>query len=228
MNPNFAEPLPRMIDISCVKPEHSLAEISRMAEMAKKYQFICAFALPCFTPCLIQSLKDEPLVKVGGTVGFPSGCDTTEMKVFQAGELLRMGCGELDMVINISLLKSGEYGGVFRDIRAVVEAAGAVPVKAILEVTLLTDGEIVRACEIAADAGVSFVKTGTGWCAKPTEVRHIELIRQAVRGKVKIKAAGGIRDLSTIHAMVRAGCSRFGIGLDSALKILAQAGITGG
>ncbi|HEX2986522.1 MAG TPA: deoxyribose-phosphate aldolase [Caproiciproducens sp.] len=224
MNTDFLKNLSRVIDISCVKPEHTLSDIDRMADEAIKHRFVCAFALPSLTPHLIARLKGEADISVGGTVGFPSGCDTTESKVFQAKELLRMGCGELDMVVNIAGVKSRRYGDVSRDIRAVVDAAGGVPVKVILEVALLTDAEIVRAAEVAADAGAAFVKTGTGWCSKPTEVRHIRLIRQAVQERAKIKAAGGIRDLNTMLEMAKAGCDRFGIGLDSALKILRQAG----
>ncbi|ADY57577.1 Deoxyribose-phosphate aldolase [Syntrophobotulus glycolicus DSM 8271] len=215
--------LPRIIDISCVKSHHRLEEIDKMIAAAKTHQFICIFALPSFTAYLIEQLKDEPEIMVGGTVGFPSGCDTTAAKVFQAKELLNMGCDELDMVINISQLKSQNDEFVFRDIKAVTDVAEGKPVKAILEVTLLTDEEIVRASKIAMEAGVSFIKTSTGWLPEPTTVRHIKLIKAAIQNKTKIKAAGGIRDLSILLEMMEAGCSRFGIGLSSAIKIMEKA-----
>jgi deoxyribose-phosphate aldolase len=214
----------KMVDISCVKANHTLEEIDEMIAAAKKYQFICAFALPSFTAYLIEMLKDEPNIMIGGAVGFPSGGDTTETKVFQAKELLKMGCNELDMVINITQLKSQNYENVFKDIKAVVDTAGKTPVKAILEVTLLTEEEIVKGSRIAVEAGISYIKTGTGWCSKPTTVEHIKLIKKTIQDEAKIKAAGGIRDLGTLIEMAKAGCQRFGIGLSSAISIMEQAG----
>jgi len=223
MNDFIFENLPKMIDISCVKPNHTLEEINEMIVAAKKHQFICAFVLPSFTPYLIEKLKDESNIMVGGTVGFPSGCDTTATKIFQAKELLKMGCDELDMVINITQLKSQNYQAVFQDIKAVVDIAEKTPVKAILEVTLLTDEEIVKASKLAVEAGVLYVKTGTGWCSNPTTVNHIKLIKATIKNQAKIKAAGGIRDLDTLMEMAEAGCDRFGIGLASAMNIIEQA-----
>lgn len=220
MNNFFIKDLHRIIDISCVKSDNTLKEIDEMIAAAKKYQFICAFALPSYTPYLIEKLKEEPNIMVGGTVGYPSGGDITSVKVFQAKELLKMGCNELDMVINIGQLKSKNYNAVFNDIKEVVKAARKTSVKAIIEVTLLTDEEIVKASRIAADAGVSYVKTGTGWMPKPTTVNHIKLIKSSIKDDAKIKAAGGVRDLETIKEMINAGCSRFGIGLNSAVKII--------
>ena len=219
---NF-EKLPEIIDISCVKQNHTFKDIDRMVETARKYQFICTFALPSFTPYLISKLKNDTNIMVGGTVGFPSGCDTTECKIFQAKELLKMGCDELDMVINISRLKSKDDSYVYHDIRSVVETAGSKTVKAILEVTLLNEEEIVNACRIAEEAGVNYIKTGTGWCNTPTTVEHIRLIKEIVKDRVKIKAAGGIRDLSALTEMWNAGCNRFGIGTGSAIQIIEEA-----
>ncbi len=223
MDDGFLLKLPQMIDISCVKSDHTIEEIDQAIAAAKKYKFICVFALPSLTPYLIEKLKDEPEIMVGGTVGFPSGGDTTESKAFQAKELIDMGCDELDMVINITQLKSQNYQAVFNDIKAVVDTAGKVPVKSILEVTVLSDEEIVKVSNIAVDAGVSYIKTGTGWLHKPTTIDHIKLIRRTIQNKAKIKAAGGIRDLDTLIKMAEAGCSRFGIGLISAINIFEQA-----
>ncbi|WHH57823.1 deoxyribose-phosphate aldolase [Petroclostridium sp. X23] len=223
MDNDFLLNISQIIDISCVKSNHTLEEIDKMIAAARKYQFICAFALPSFTPHLLEKLKDEPNIKVGGAVGFPSGGDTTEAKVFQAKELIAMGCNELDMVMNITHLKSQNYQTVFNDIKAVVDAAGKAPVKAILEVTVLTNEEIVKASNIAVEAGVSYVKTGTGWMNKPTTVDHIRLINETIKNKAKIKAAGGIKDLDTLITMAKAGCSRFGLGLNSAISIIEKA-----
>lgn len=222
MNDINLDKLPRIIDVSCVKQNQTLKDIDRMADAAKKYHFLCAFTLPGNTSYLIQKLKQDTNIMVGGTVGFPSGCDTTQSKTFQAKELINMGCNELDMVINISRLKSHDDEYVDQDIKSIVDVAGVIPVKAILEVTLLTREEIVRACKIAMNAGVTYIKTGTGWCTNPTTVEHIRLIKETVQDHVKIKAAGGIRNLNTLIAMMNAGCSRFGIGTDSAIHIMEE------
>ena len=215
--------LAKLIDISAVRTDVTLDELDRIVAAAKKYQFICAFAMPCFTRLLVQKLADEPNVMVGGVVGFPSGADTTFVKVADAKEMMSVGVNELDMVINVGALKSGKYDCVRDDIRAVVEAGNGSPVKSILEVTLLTDDEIKRGSQLAVEAGVTYVKTGTGWTGKPTTVDHIRLIHSTIGDAAKIKAAGGVRTLDTILEMVDAGCSRFGIGLNSALKIIEEA-----
>lgn len=214
--------LHRRVDISGVRADVSLQELEKIAMAAKHYQFICAFAMPCFTPQLIQLLRDEPNVHIGATVGFPSGADTTAMKVASAQEQMRMGVHELDMVINIGAVKSGRYDIMEADVRAVVEAARGLPVKSILEVAYLTDSEICRAAETAVKAGVKFVKTGTGWAGKPTTVETIRLIRKTIGNSAHIKAAGGIRSLDTMLDMIAEGCDRFGIGLHSIINIMKE------
>ena len=134
-----------------------------------------------------------------------------------------MGVDELDMVINIGAAKSGRFDLVEQDIRAVVETAeGRYPVKSILEIAYLTDDEICRASEAAVRAGVTYVKTGTGWANKPTTVDTIRLIRHAIGDSAKIKAAGGVRTLDTMLAMIDEGCDRFGIGLRSIISIMKE------
>ena len=222
MNTHTPYEIARMIDISAVRADSTLDEVRKVADAAKKYSFICAFALPCFTGELVQLLRDRTDIMVGGVSGFPSGADTTEIKVATAKQMLSLGVNEVDMVINIGALKSGRYDLVRDDIRAVVDAC-SVPVKSILEVAYLTDDEIRIASRLAVEAGVAFVKTGTGWANKPTTVETIKLIKSEIGDSAKIKAAGGVRDLSTLLAMVREGCSRFGIGLNSAIKIIQEA-----
>jgi deoxyribose-phosphate aldolase len=136
--------LARMMDLSAVRTEVDLAEVGRLAAAARQYHCVCAFVLPCHFPELKALLADAPDVGVGGVVGFPSGAHSTAMKVAEAREQLDAGAVELDMVMNVGLLRSGRDGYVADDIHAVVEAAGAVPVKVILEAHYLNDEEIVR------------------------------------------------------------------------------------
>lgn len=219
----WLENLSNLIDISCVKSNHTLDEIDCMIRAAIQYHFICAFTLPSMTPYLMEHLKGKSNTRIGGTVGFPSGCDTTESKVFQAKQLLEMGCDELDMVINITQLKSKNYEFVYQDMKAVINTAGKIPVKTILEVTLLAEDEIIKASKLAEQAGASYIKTGTGWYTEPTNVNHIKLMKSVIGPQTKIKAAGGIRDLDTIMEMREAGCDRFGIGTTTAIHIMEQA-----
>ncbi len=216
------ENLGRMIDISGVRTDVTLREVDQIVAAAKHYRFICAFVMPCFTPRLVGMLRDCPDILVGGTVGFPSGADTTTLKVQNAREQIAAGVDELDMVINVGALKSGLYSLVEDDVRAVVGAAEGRPTKCILEVAYLTDDEIRKGAELAVKAGVDFVKTGTGWAEKPTTVETIRLIKSVIGDSAKIKAAGGVRDLQTILAMIDAGCSRFGIGLRSIVSIMKE------
>lgn len=213
----------RRVDVSGVRTDVNLQELHQIAAAAHHYQFVCAFSMPCFIPDLVKILRSDPDVHVGATVGFPSGADTTAMKVASAKEQIAMGVDELDMVINVGALKSGHYGFVQEDIHAVVEAAqGLYPVKSILEIAYLTDDEIRRASEIAVEAGVSYVKTGTGWANKPTTVETIKLIKKTIGNSARIKAAGGVRTLNTMLAMIDEGCDRFGIGLRSIMGIMKE------
>lgn len=214
--------IPRVIDVSAVRTDVRIDELEEIIRACKHYRFICAFAMPCFTRYLAEGLAAEKDIMVGGVVGFPSGADTTSIKIATAKEMLDAGCDELDMVINVGALKSGHYEEVERDIRAVVDAAGGTPVKSILEIAYLTDDEIARGSEIAVRAGVTYVKTGTGWASKPTTVDTIRLIKKTIGDSALIKAAGGVRTLDTLLAMIDAGCSRFGIGLRSVMSIMNE------
>lgn len=213
----------KMIDISCVRADSTEAEIRAAADLAKRHNCVCVIVLPAHTPLAVELLADRPDILVGGAVGLPSGSATTASKVAETKELLAMGCKEIDVVINITWLKAGRYDRVRQDIGAVIEAAGDVPVKVILECHHLADAEIVKACEICADAGVAFVKTGTGWAPTGATLENIALMKQTVGDRCGIKAAGGVRDLGTLLAMYERGATRFGIGVRTAEEILQAA-----
>jgi len=219
----FALPqVARMIDLSAVRADTTEAEVRALADMARRYQCICATTLPAYTPLLRQLLADEPQVRVSGNVSFPSGAATSTMKIAEAKELLQMGCAELDVVINIGLLRSGRDQAVLDDIRGVVESAGSVPVKVILECHYLSEEEIRRACALCIEAGAAFVKTGTGWAPTGATLENITLIKSCVGDAIGIKASGGIRGLETLQEMHRRGASRFGLGVRTAAPIFHQ------
>jgi deoxyribose-phosphate aldolase len=214
--------IPALIDVSCVQTAVKYEDVENIAAAAKKYKFICAFAMPCFTEKLGALLKGSSVL-LGGVVGFPSGADTTAQKVEYTRYMKSIGCNEIDMVINVGALLSGDDAFVRDDIKAVVDAASSLPVKSILECAYLSDDDIKRACNAAVAAGVTFVKSGTGWASKPTTLENIKLMKSTVGDRAQIKAAGGVRSLAILEEMYDAGCRRFGIGLKSALGILKEA-----
>jgi len=211
-----------MFDVSAVQANCSVAEIRDCCDLAAQVPVAAVFSLAGFTPLLKEMLDPTCGAKLGGGVGYPSGGQSTALKIVETKEMVALGCEEIDMTTNIGAMKSGLYGLYYDDIKAVVEAADGLPVKSILEVCYLTDDEIKRGAELAAKAGVTFIKSGTGWGPRPTVVEHIRLMKQAVGDSCKIKAAGGVRDLATVTAMIEAGCSRFGVGVRSIKKILAE------
>jgi len=212
----------RMLDLSAVGPDSSESDVREMAALACKYNCIACFAMPAYTPLLVELLRDCPQVGVGGVIGFPSGAITTQAKVTAVYEMIGMGCNELDMVINIGRLKSGDYDYVYKDMRSVVEAASDVPVKVILECHYLSNDEIKTACQLATKTGVAFVKTGTGWAPTGATSENIALMKSCVGDQVQVKAAGGVRDLDTLLNLHKLGATRFGISSNSASSILQE------
>lgn len=214
--------LARMMDVSCVRTDVTIDEVHRLADLVKRYNCACAFVLPCYVPELKSRLADSPDVGIGTVVGFPAGANGTNIKAAEARELCAQGADELDMVMNVGMLLSGREDYVENDMRAVVDAAAGLPVKVILETHYLTDDHIVTACNLAVRAGVSYVKTATGWPATGATLHNVALMKKTVGGAAKVKASGGVRDLDTVRGMVRIGVSRFGVGMQSAEALLTE------
>ena len=212
--------LARLIDLSAVRTECDEAEVRELCAIARRFDVVCVFAMPCYTRLVKSLLADAPHIGIGGVVGFPSGSHATSIKVAEARRQLADGATELDMVINVGLLRSGRYDEVRQDIRAVVEVAGSVPVKVILECHWLTAEQIRIGSGLCVGARVAWVKTGTGWAPTGATLENLAIIRQAVGERAGIKAAGGVRDLATLIEMYRLGVRRFGIGAASGVRIL--------
>ncbi len=213
----------KLIDISTVRSDSSLTEIDEVMAAAKEHKFICVFVMPSMVDKIKDQMKTPELdgVMYGGVVGFPSGAETTESKIFQAQQLKEKMCDEIDMVMNIGKLKSGLYDEVREDIIRVREVVSPLPLKVIIEVAILTDEEIVTASKIVQECGATFVKSGTGWCGSTT-MHHVKLMKEAVGDSIQIKVAGGVRDLKTLLEMRELGVSRFGIGYNAALSIMNE------
>jgi len=212
--------LARMMDLSAVRADVPFDEVRQMAATCQRYGCICAFVLPCYMPDLKQLLAAAPQTGLGGVVGFPSGGQSPSVKIAEVREHRALGAVELDMVINVGMLRSGRDPYVEDDIRGVVEAAQSTPVKVILEAHHLTDDEIIRGSRIAVRAGASFVKTGTGWAPTGATLHNVTLIKAAIGEAAQIKAAGGVRDLQTVVEMIRLGVTRFGVSSVSGAAIL--------
>lgn len=218
----------QMMDLSCVRTYHNKEDIVDLVRKAQQYEAGQVSILQCFIPLTRKLLKDTPTIKVVGNVSFPSGSDSTTLKVAQAREMAAAGCNEIDVVMNVGMLRSGELAEVEADIKAVIQAASGLPVKVIIERPYLTLDEVKTACEICINSGATFVKTGTGWADKGTTIEDIHYIKSIVGERIKIKASGGIRDLDTLVAMYREGARRFGVNLKSGKSILDECLALGG
>ena len=174
---------------------------------------------PCFAEAASLALRGTPVL-VGAVLGFPHGCDLTDVKVFSARRLRALGVDELDMVLNRSLLRSGRTVEMEADIRAVVEAAGGATVKVILETGELSEKEIALCVETARKAGADFVKTSTGFSGTGATVKAVSLLRRLAGKTLGVKASGGIRTLDQALALIEAGADR--LGLSATPDVLAE------
>lgn len=212
----------QMIDLSAVQAENNERYIRKLVDTAININCIAVFTLPSWIPFAKSLLGPDTPTLLGGAVGFPSGGNTTQIKVFETSELIQMGCSEIDVVVNIGKLLSGHYKEVYEDIRSVVDAAEKTPVKVIIECHYLSEKDILKSCDIVIKSGASWVKTGTGWAPTGATAENVKLIRDHVGNQVKIKAAGGIRDLASLLLLYDLGARRFGLGLNSALSIIEE------
>ncbi|GLY20342.1 deoxyribose-phosphate aldolase [Micromonospora sp. NBRC 101691] len=215
--------LARMIDISAVQAQHGRADVEALARHALAGDFVAAHVLPSWVPVL-RPLLDGSHTNAGSPVGFPSGGSATPVKVTEARWLLDAGVQEMDVVMNVGLVRSGELAAATRDVAAVLAAVdNRVPVKVILEVGLLDEAQLRDAARVAVDAGAASLKTGTGWQGVPTTPEHVRVIREIAGPNREIKASGGIRSLAQLHALLDAGATRFGINTAYAVQLVAEA-----
>jgi deoxyribose-phosphate aldolase len=213
--------LAKLIDHTLLKPEATKQQIEQLCAEAKLYRFASVCVNPCSVPLCAHLLK-ETSVKVCTVIGFPLGATSTATKVFEAEQALREGARELDMVINIGMLKSGEMEYVENDIFGVVTTAKRYNAltKVILEVCLLTDEEKVKGCLVAKRAGADFVKTSTGFSKSGATASDVALMRRVVGTAMGVKAAGGVRSREEALAMVASGADR--IGASASVKIVSS------
>ena len=200
----------RMIDHTLLKQTATRADIKKLCEEAREYGFYSVCVQPVYVSACCEFLKDSPNVKIACVVGFPMGENKTETKVFETKRAVADGADEIDMVACISAVKNGNFAYVKREIRQIVKAAKGNPVKVILETSLLTRDEMVRAAVCARDAGAAFVKTSTGYFGEGAKAEDVKLLKQTVDGKCGVKASGGIKTAEKFREMTEAGADRIG------------------
>jgi deoxyribose-phosphate aldolase len=220
--PRYDAAIAALIDHTILKPEATRADVERTCREARTYHFASVCVNSFWVPVASQQLLGSK-VNVCATVGFPLGAAATEAKVAETAIAIRTGAREADMVLNVGALRSGDEEAVFDDICAVVQCAheSGVLLKVILETVFLTDEQKQTACSLAVRAGVDFVKTSTGFAGGGATLHDVALMRAAVGPAIGVKAAGGIRTLEEVKAMLAAGATR--IGTSSGVQIVEAA-----
>lgn len=201
--------LPHRIDHTLLRPDSTKHDILSLCREANELGFQVVFVPPCYLSDAVTVLAGTG-IRIGVPIGFPLGAETTSVKVKAAVEAFEQGAQELDMVLNVGRLKSGDYSLVLQDILSVVQATPGASHKVILETCYLSQEEKRVACSLAMDGGAQYVKTSTGFAFAGATVEDVHLMKQVVGEQVKIKASGGIRDLKMTCALLAAGADRIG------------------
>jgi len=214
--------LARYLDLANHHPETTPEDIKELCHQVKEFGFHSAFVNPCFVSLAREFMGPEG--KVGTVISFPLGQDSRDVKVISAIDAVKKGADELDAVMNIGLFKAGKEEQVLEEMKAIIEAAKNIRqnvlVKFIIETGLLTDEEIKKASRLVLESGVDFVKTNSGMGPRGASLKDVELIRQAVGDKIKIKVAGGIDTLKEATDFIQAGADR--IGTSKAVEIIEE------
>lgn len=191
-------------------------EVSQLCDEAKKYHMASVCIPPSFVADAVKAYGSD--LRVCTVIGFPLGYNTTQVKLFEAKEALEAGADEIDMVVNLGWVKSGNFQAVTDEIRLLKEAAGEKILKVIIETCYLTEDEKITLCQCVTDAGADFIKTSTGFGSGGAKLEDIALFKNHIGSNVKMKASGGIRSAEDFNKFIEAGCER--IGTSSAMKVL--------
>lgn len=198
-----------LFDHTLLKPEATSAQVAQLCDEARQHRFATVCVNPWHVRAAARRLEGSEVLPIT-VVGFPLGANLTRVKVYETQAAIADGAREIDMVINLGALKSGDERSVRDDIEAIVAGAGPVPVKVILETALLSPDEIYHLTTWCVEAGAAFVKTSTGFAARGALVEDIQIMARAGGQRIKIKASGGIRTLEQAMALVAAGAQRLG------------------
>lgn len=206
------EDLASYIDHTLLRPDATEQQVLQLCDEARNY----GFAAVCVPPCYVQLAKDRlgvgTQVKVATVIGFPLGYQHPKVKFLETHQAIADGANEIDVVMNVSAFKSGKYEAIENELGDLAKFCHLkeAELKVIIETALLTNEEIVKACELCANAEVDFVKTSTGFAAGGATLEHIKLMRRVLPTSMKIKASGGIKTFADAEALIRAGADRLG------------------
>jgi len=222
-----ARQLAARIDHSLLRATASSRDIERVAAEAIAYRFGTICISPCHVPLAVELLSGTD-VKICTVAGFPLGTSSTRAKACEAAEAVERGAHEIDMVANLGLIKDRRYGDLVDEVRQVVHAASPAKVKVIIECSELTEHEKIETARALLDSGAHYVKTSTGFASGGAKEHDVRLIKEIIRGRMKIKAAGCIRDLAMALALIDAGADRLGTSsgvliIESLKRLLAAA-----
>ncbi|MEK7308617.1 MAG: deoxyribose-phosphate aldolase [Nitrospirota bacterium] len=209
----------KLIDHTLLKPEATETDIKKLCKEAEKYSFFSVCVNPCFIKTAREKLSGTG-VKISTVIGFPLGAMHNKVKIYEATEAVLTGADELDVVINIGMIKSNNWTAVQKEISDLVTATPDVIHKIIIETYYLSDDEKINASLAVMKSGAEFVKTSTGFAPSGATVKDIEMIKAATKGKIGIKAAGGIRTLKDVLTFIKAGATR--IGTSSGITIIKE------
>ncbi len=209
-----------LIDHTSLKPTDTPKKIETLANEAVQWNFKAVCVNPIYVSLASQLLKGTD-IEVATVVGFPLGANAPETKVFETRKAIEDGATEIDMVMNIGQFLAKNYDFIRDEISKIVKASNGKPLKVIIETCYLGEEEIIRASEIAIEAGADFVKTSTGFGTAGAKEEHVRLMKATIGSKGKIKASGGIRSFTDLKRMVKAGADR--IGTSSGVKIMQEA-----
>ncbi len=215
-HPVTVDQIAKLIDHSLLRPDLTDTQIQEGCELAARYRVASVCVRPCDVTKAVRHLAKTDVL-VGTVVAFPHGDSVTQIKAAETNTAIKQGAREIDMVLNIGRLRSGDLVYVESDIRAVVDAAAGALVKVILETAYLSDAEKIAGCQAAERAGAAFVKTSTGFAPSGATMADLKLMRAAVSPAVGVKAAGGVRSLDTLLAMADIGVTRFGASATQAI-----------
>lgn len=207
----------KYIDHTVLKATTTPKDIEKLCNEAKEYKFYSVCVNGCYVP-LCKKLLVNTDVKVAAVIGFPLGAMSTEAKVYEAKKCIKDGANEIDMVINVGMLKAKEYDYVREEIRQIKEAIGTNVLKVIIETCYLTDDEKVKACELAVEAKADFVKTSTGFGTNGATFEDVALMKKTVGNRAKVKASGGVKTYETAVKYIELGAER--LGTSSGIQIM--------
>lgn len=206
------------VDHTQLKAYALWTDIEKLCEEAIKYQTASVCIPPCYIARVHEKYKDK--INICTVVGFPLGYSVKEAKVAEAKKALTDGAAEIDMVVNITDVKNGDYDKVEKEIAALKEAVGDKILKVIIETCYLTEDEKIAMCKAVTNAGADYIKTSTGFGTGGATMEDVELFKKYIGPGVKIKAAGGVRTVDDLQAFIDAGCSR--VGTSSAVKLVTE------